>query len=72
MADFLPESEDAQGFLPTPQGDVEGTGLFGRAEETVQADLREFQFFQEGGGLGLVVLARLERQLMAEMPGMAE
>lgn len=72
MADFLPESEDADGFLETPEGDVEGMGHFGLAEEAVQADLQEFQFFQEGGGLGLVGLALLEHQLMADMPGMAE
>ena len=72
VADFLPEREDADGFLQTPEGDVEGMGPFGLAEEAVQADLQEFQFFQEGGGLGLVGLALLEHQLMAEMPGMAE
>ena len=71
MADFLPEREDADGFLKTPQGDVEGMGLFGLAEEAVQADLQELQFFQEGGGLGLVGLAMLDHKLMAEMPGMA-
>jgi len=70
MADFLPEREDADGFLQTPEGDVEGTGLFGLAEEAVQADLQEFQFFQEGGDVGLVGLALLDHQLMAEMPGM--
>jgi hypothetical protein len=71
VAEFLPESEDAEGFLETAEGDVEGTGLFGLAEEAVQADLQEGQFFQEGGGLGLVGLALLEHQLMAEMFGMA-
>jgi len=50
---------------------VEGTGLFGLAEEAVQADLQEFQFFQKGGGMGLVGLALLDHQLMADMPGMA-
>jgi hypothetical protein len=71
VAEFLPEREDADGFLKTSQGDVEGTGLFGLAEEAVQADLQEFQFFQEDGDLGLVGLALLDHQLMAEMAGMA-
>jgi hypothetical protein len=71
VADFLPEREDAEGFLETPEGDVEGMGLFGLAEEAVQADLQEFQFFQKSGDLGLVGLALLDHQLMAEMAGMA-
>jgi hypothetical protein len=71
VADFIPEREDAEGFLETPEGDVKGTRFFRLAEEAVQADLQEFQFFQEGGDLGLVGLALLNHQLMAEMPGMA-
>ena len=72
VAEFLPEREDAEGFLQTPQGDVEGTVLFGLAEEAVQADLQEFQFIQQGGDVGLVGLTLLGHQLMSDMPGMAE
>jgi hypothetical protein len=70
VADFLPEGEDADGFLKTPQGDVERMGLFGFEKEAVQADLQEFQFFQERADLRLVGLAPLDHQLMTEMPGM--
>ena len=50
---------------------MEGTGLFGLAEEAVQADLQEFHFIQPGGDLKPVGLVRLDYQLMADMPGMA-
>jgi hypothetical protein len=71
VADFLPEREKAEGFLKTPQGDAEGTGLFGLTEDAVQADLQEFQLFQELGDFGLFGAALLDDQLVAEMSGMA-
>lgn len=72
VADFRLQREEAHRFLKAPQGDVEGMGLFGLEEEAVQADLQEFQFFQELGDLGLLDLALLDHQLMADMFGMAE
>jgi hypothetical protein len=71
MAEFLPERKDTEGFLKAPEGDAKGTGLFGLAEEAVQADFQEFQFFQELGDLGLFGAALLDQQLVAEMFGMA-
>jgi hypothetical protein len=53
MADFLPESGGADGFLPAPQGDVEERGFSGLGVAMVQVNLQEFQFFQEVGGLGM-------------------
>jgi hypothetical protein len=71
-ADFLLKREDAEGFLQTSQGDVEGMRLFGLVVEAIQAELQEFQIFQELGYLGLLDLALLNHQLLADMPGMAK
>ena len=71
MADFLPEKEKPDGLLKAAEGDVEGVEVFGLAEKSVQADFQEVQFVQEGGGVGLVGMARLVGQLAAEMPGVA-
>lgn len=71
MADFLLEGEDADVLLQTSQGDVQGTGILGLAEDAVQAGLQEFQFFQEVKGLGLFVVAFLDYHLMLEMFDMA-
>jgi hypothetical protein len=49
LADFFPEGEDAEGFLDTAQGDVEGVVVLGFVKDAFQAGFEEIQFIQEGG-----------------------
>lgn len=50
---------------------MEGLGVFGLAEEAVQADPQEVQLVQVGGELGLAVLVVLGLKLAAEMLAVA-
>ncbi len=66
-AEFLPEDEEAEGFLNAAQGDVEGVEIFGLAEEAVQAGLQEIQPIKELGDLMLPDLAVLGGQGLFKM-----
>jgi hypothetical protein len=63
--------EEAEGLPDAAQGDMMGTDLMGGFEQAVQAGIQEFQFFQEGGLEGLVLLAELLVTLAGEMLGVA-
>jgi hypothetical protein len=71
VAESGAQGQELEGLLKAAQGDVEGLGVFGLAEEAVQADPQEVQFVQFSGELGLVVLVVLGLEGPAEMLGVA-
>ena len=56
---------EAEGLPDAAQGDVKGAEIKGGIEEAVQAGIQEFQFFQEGGLAGGVLLALLQSRWRA-------
>ena len=62
---------EPKGLPDAAQGDMKGAEIKGGIEETVQADIQEGQFFQEGGLVGLVLPALLQVKLAGEMLGVA-
>ena len=71
MAEFFLKGEEADRLADTAQGNVEGAVIGGGVEEAVQAGLKEVQLVEEGGELGLVLMAALQVQTAGEMPGVA-
>jgi hypothetical protein len=71
VAESGAQGQEFEGFLKAAQGDVEGLGVFGLAEEAVQANPEEVQLVQVGGELGLVILVVLGLEGSAEMLGVA-
>ena len=72
MADFFAEGEDADGFLDTAQGDVEGgVVVLGLVKDAFQAELEEVQLFQERGMKVLLVGVRRDGQGAAQVFGVA-
>jgi len=71
LADFFPEGEDAEGFLDTAQGDVEGVVFLGLVKDAFEAVFKEVQFIQEGGVPVLAGLAGRGGQGLPQMFGMA-
>jgi hypothetical protein len=63
--------DEAEGLPDAAQGDMVGAELLGGFEEAVQAGIQEFQFFQEGGLEGLVLLTQQKVTLAGEMLGVA-
>jgi hypothetical protein len=71
LADSFPEGEDAEGFLDTAQGNVEGMMVLGLVKDAFQAGLKEVQFIQERGLMALPGLVGDVGQGPAQMFGMA-
>jgi hypothetical protein len=71
LADFFPEGEDAEAFLDTAQGNVEGVVFLGLVKDAFQAEFEEVQFIQERGLMFLMGRIRGVVQGPAQMPGMA-
>jgi len=68
----FPEGEDAEGFLDTAQGDVEGVAVLGFMKNVFQAVLEEVQLIQEDVVMALLGLAGAVGQGAAQMFGVAE
>jgi len=71
LADFFAEGEDAEGFLDTAQGDVEGAAVLGILKNAFQAELEEVQFIQECGLMVLLGFVHSDGQGAAQMFGVA-
>jgi hypothetical protein len=71
LADSFPEGEDAEGFLDTAQGDVEGMMVLSLVKDAFQAGLKEVQFIQERGLMALPGLVCDVGQGPAQMFGVA-
>jgi len=71
VADAFQQGKEAQGLPDAAQGDVEGAEISRGIKEAVQAGIEEGQFFQEGGLLGLALVAALGVQGAGEMFGVA-
>ncbi|MDO9533363.1 MAG: hypothetical protein Q7O12_14720 [Deltaproteobacteria bacterium] len=57
MANLFLEGQEADGLLDAAEGDVEGVEVFGLTEEAVEAGLQEVELVQEGGLVGLMLVA---------------
>jgi hypothetical protein len=66
-ADAFPEGEDAEGFLDTAEGDVEGMVFLGLVKDVFEAVLEEVQFIEELVVMALTVLIGGVFQGAAEM-----
>jgi hypothetical protein len=62
---------EAEGLPDAAQGDVKGPEFQGGIEEAVEADIQEFEFFQEGGLAAGVLLTRLMVEVPGQMLGVA-
>ena len=71
MADFFPEGEDAEAFLDTAQGNVEGVVFLGLVKDAFQAEFEEVQFIQERGLMAVLGLIRVVVQGLAQVLGVA-
>jgi len=71
LADSFAEGEDAEGFLDTAQGDVEGVAVFGLAEDAFQSELEEVQLIQERGLMVLPGFVRSHGHSAAQVFGVA-
>jgi hypothetical protein len=69
LADSFAEGEDAEGFLDTAQGDVEGVAVLGIVKDAFQAELEEVQLIQERGLMVLPGFVRSNGQGAAEVFG---
>jgi hypothetical protein len=67
VANLLLEGQEADGLLDAAEGDVKGVEVFGLPEEAVEAGLQEFEFVQEGGLMGLMLLVVASGQGVTEM-----
>jgi len=70
-ADFFPEGEDAEALLNTAQGNVEGVEFFGLSKDSVQTDIKQVQFIQERGLMGLLNLVGGVGKGLAKMFGVS-
>jgi hypothetical protein len=71
LADFFPEGEDAEAFLDTAEGNVEGVVFLGLVKDAFQAKFEEVQFIQERGLMSVLGLIRGVVQVLAQVPGVA-
>jgi len=71
LADFFPEGEDAEAFLDTAQGNVEGVVFLRLVKDAFQAEFEEVQFIQESDLMVLMGLILGVVQGPAQMPGVA-
>lgn len=62
---------EPEGLPDAAQGDMQGPEFKGGIEEAVQADIQEFEFFQEGGLTEVVLLLLLLVQVAGQMLGVA-
>jgi len=71
LADFFPKGKDAEGFLDTAQGNVEGVVFLGPVKDLFQAVFKEVQFIQERGVMVLLGFVDGIGQGPAQMFGVA-
>jgi hypothetical protein len=64
-------SVEAEGLPDAAQRDVKGPEFKGGIEQAVEADIQEFEFFQEGGLAELVLLTLLIVEVAGQMLGVA-
>jgi len=71
FSDSFPKGKDAEAFLDTSQGDVEGVAFLGLMKDAFQAEIEEVQFIQERVLVGPAVVVIDGSQGAAQMLAVA-